>query len=87
MHPNNADNLIDEYLVWIKDVVSLLKGKTAYYVLGDELAMHEKSADLKPEAWIRQIYLGYFKRLCDVVKEAESDANQTYRNKEISLWI
>jgi hypothetical protein len=44
LHPNNPNNRLEEYLEWVKEIVRMLKGKTVYYVLGDELTLY------KPEA-------------------------------------
>lgn len=53
VHPDNPENRVAEYLVWTEQIAALLKGQTAYYVLGDELTLHEKqdtpAASASPE--------------------------------------
>jgi len=41
MHPNNPNNILKEYLQWVEQVAEILKGKTAYYILGDELTLYK----------------------------------------------
>ena len=45
MNPDNPDNQIEEYIGWVKQIAEILKGKTAYYVLGDEMTLYKKDAE------------------------------------------
>lgn len=74
MNPDNPENLTDEYLPWVKKIASILKGKTAYYVLGDEMKLHKDEPGLSPEKWTPEKYLGYFKRVSGEIKKADPDA-------------
>lgn len=49
MHPNNPANIGEEYVEWAKEIAGLLKGRTAYYILGDELTLY-KADDIHVEA-------------------------------------
>ena len=40
MNPDNPNNQIDDYIVWVREIVNILKGQTVYYVLGDEMTLH-----------------------------------------------
>lgn len=71
MNPDNPENLIDEYLVWTRKIATILKGKTDYYVLGDELTLHKSEPGLSPRSWTPEKYLSYFKRVCSAIKEVD----------------
>lgn len=74
MNPDNPDNQTDEYLEWAKEIARIFKGRTAYYVLGDELTLHKPEPRLAPEKWTPDKYLGYFKRVAGAIREVEPDA-------------
>jgi hypothetical protein len=73
MNPNNPANQTEPYLVWVRDVATMLKGQAAYYVLGDELTLHESKPGLKPEQWTPEAYLEYFKKVSGVIREVDAD--------------
>jgi hypothetical protein len=73
MHPANPDNRIDEYLVWVKQVATLLKGKTLYYVLGDELSIGVDPLIKPGQEWSVQQYMTYFRRVAGAIKEVDPE--------------
>lgn len=75
VHPRNPDNVIDAYLVYVQRIAELLKGETAYYVLGDELYLDEAyDKDLPECVWTAEDYVGYFKRVCETIKRVDPEA-------------
>jgi len=71
MHPDNPDNRIKEYLQWVNKVASLLKGRTLYYVVGDELSIG-KDPLIKPgQEWSVEQYLRYFRQVAGTIKQAD----------------
>lgn len=71
MHPGNKDNRIDEYLVWVKQVADLLKGKTLYYVVGDELSIGVDPLIKPGQEWTVEQYLQYFGRVSGAIKSVD----------------
>lgn len=74
MNPDNPENVIDQYLAYARQIASLLKGQTAYYVLGDELTLHEATPDLDVKLWTAEKYLRYFKRVSAAIKQVDPQA-------------
>lgn len=74
MNPDNPDHLIEPYLEWVRKVAGLLKGRTVYYVLGDELTLHKAEKDLPAEKWTPEKYLAYFKQVSKAIKSADPEA-------------
>lgn len=74
VHPNNPQSQRAEYLDWVAEVVQLLKGRTIYYVLGDELTLKQPAAKLPKQAWTPPMYLDYFREVSAVIKQADPDA-------------
>jgi hypothetical protein len=71
MHPANPENRIDEYLVWVKRVMSLLKGRVLYCVVGDELSIGEDALIPPGREWSVEQYLDYFGRVRGAIKEVD----------------
>lgn len=87
VNPDNPDNHLKEYLQWTKKLAELLKGKTAYWVLGDELTLHEKTEkELPPKAWTTEGYLNYFKQVSSTIKEADPQAKVSMFGAESGKW-
>ncbi len=83
VHPGNPDNVIEAYLVYVQKIAELLKGQTAYYVLGDELYLDEPYEEGRPETtWTAEGYIGYFKRVSDTIKRVDPDAKVTMYGAE-----
>jgi hypothetical protein len=74
MHPANPHNRRKEYVEWVRQVASLLKGRTEYYVLGDELTLYAPSKTKPVNAWTVAIYADYFKEIRAAIKTADPDA-------------
>lgn len=71
MHPANPQNRIAEYVQWVKKVAELLKGRTLYYVVGDELSIG-KDPLIKPgQEWSVQQYMQYFRQVAGAIKEID----------------
>lgn len=73
MHPNNPENQIEQYKPFVRQVASLLKGHALYYVLGDELTLHEPEDGMDPKLWTPDIYLDYFKRVSAEIKRVDPE--------------
>ncbi|MCC7349010.1 MAG: hypothetical protein IT446_00440, partial [Phycisphaerales bacterium] len=87
VNPDNPDNHLKEYLQWTRTLAELLKGKTAYWVLGDELTLHEKSEkDLPEKAWTTEGYLNYFKQVSTAIKQIDPDAKVSMFAAESGKW-
>lgn len=87
VHPGNPDNVIDEYLVYVRQIAELLKGQTAYYVLGDELYLDDPYEKDRPEtAWTPEDYVGYFKRVSETIKSVDSEAIVSMYGAESGRW-
>lgn len=71
MHPANPQNRIDEYVVWVEKVAELLKGKTLYYVVGDELSIGVDPLIKPGQEWTKEQYLQYFGRVSAAIKKAD----------------
>jgi len=87
LHPNNPENQLKPYLAWVKQIAELMKGKTAYYVLGDELTLHEPAPDLAPEKWTPAQYLEYFKQVSAVIKQADPTAKVSMFAASSGEWF
>jgi hypothetical protein len=87
LHPNNPNNQRQPYLAWVKRIVETLKGKTAYYVLGDEMTLHEPASNLAPKAWTPQQYLDYFKQVSAVIKGADPSAKVSMFAASSGEWF
>lgn len=74
VHPANPQSRRSEYLRWATDVARLLKGRTAYYVLGDELTLKKPEESADPKSWTAPMYLDYFRALSTAIKTADPDA-------------
>jgi hypothetical protein len=87
VHPGNPDNVIDEYLVYVHQIAELLKGQTAYYVLGDELYLDEPYEKGRPETtWTPEDYVGYFKRVSETIKSVDPEAIVSMYGAESGKW-
>lgn len=87
MHPGNRDNKIDEYLGYVREVATLLKGKVLYYVMGDEMTLHQPAADLDPKLWTPDVYLTYFKRLSAAIKSIDPDVKVSMFGASSGEWF
>jgi hypothetical protein len=87
VNPDNPDSVIDAYLKWVEQVATILKGNTAYYVLGDELTLHKPTADLPKEKWTPEKYLGYFKRVSQTIKNADPSAKVSMFAASSGEWF
>lgn len=87
MHPANPQNRRSEYLGWVKEVAGLLRGKTAYYVLGDELTLKQPAPNLPAEAWTPQLYLAYFKEVAGAIKAVDPVARVCMFGASSGEWF
>jgi|GEM_PF-2488893 len=87
MHPANPDNQRQAYIGWVKQVVTLLKGQTAYYVLGDELTLKKQASDLPKDAWTASLYLDYFKEVSAAIKSIDPDAKVCMFGASSGEWF
>ncbi len=87
MNPANPDNQIAPYLKWAKRIATLLQGKTAYYVLGDELTLHESGTKLPDKAWTPEIYLTYFRQVSAAIKEVDPSAKVSMFATSSGEWF
>ena len=75
IHPDNPDNVMQEYLGRLREIAALLKGKTAYYILGDEWGLYPDGHKKIPEqAFTVSMYLEHFKQLSKAIKEVDPQA-------------
>jgi hypothetical protein len=87
MHPANPENRRKEYLGWVKEVATLLKGSTAYYVLGDELTLKQPAENLPKDAWTAPMYLDYFKEVSSAIKSADPSAKVCMFGASSGEWF
>jgi len=87
MNPDNPDNVIKEYLVWAKEVAGILKGKTAYYVLGDEMTLHKAQPGLSPRKWTPEKYLKYFRQVSTAIKQVDPQAKVSMFGTSSGEWF
>jgi hypothetical protein len=87
INPANPRNQIDGYIKWAKRIAEQLKGKTAYYVLGDELTLHKASGALPDKAWTPENYLSYFKRVSGAIKEVDPSAKVSMFAASSGEWF
>ena len=87
MHPNNPDNRIEEYLGYVREVATLFKGKTLYYVMGDEMRLHEPEPGLDPKLWTPDIYLAYFKKLASTIRTVDPDTKVSMFAASSGEWF
>jgi len=73
MNPSNPDNMIKPYLVWVKDIATLLKGQTAYYILGDEMTIVQPTPETPDKAWTAEKYIGYFSKVSTTIKKIDPE--------------
>lgn len=87
MNPDNPENLIEPYLAWVRRIAGILRGQTAYYVLGDELTLHKSAPDLSPRTWTPEKYLGYFKQVTTAIKDVDPDAKVSMFAASSGEWF
>jgi len=87
VNPDNPENVVDKYVEWVKQIAALLKGQTAYYVLGDELTLHKQASDLPKEKWTPEKYLPYFKRVSSAIKEVDPSAKVSMFAASSGEWF
>ncbi len=85
-NPDNPDNVMPRYLAWVKEVVGLLRGKAAYYILGDELRLYDARPGLDKKLWTHEKYLTYFRQVAGAVKEIEPTAKVSMFGAESGRW-
>ena len=71
LNPVNPDNQIAAYLDYVRKVATLLKGKTLYYVLGDEMTLVETGPNVPDRAWTAEKYMTYFKQVAKAIREVD----------------
>jgi hypothetical protein len=86
MNPSNPNNCINDYLKWVKDIVGILKGKTVYYILGDELTLYKSEPNLSPKLWTPDKYLTYFKQVSTTIKSVDPTAKVSMFAAESGKW-
>ena len=86
MNPDNPENMLEKYLVWVEKIAQMMKGKTAYYVLGDEIVLHENKPGLEPQKWTPEKYLGYFKKVSGIIKNCDPQAKVSMFSALPSRW-
>jgi len=87
MQPDNPKNQVEEYLTWTKTIAKILKGKTAYYVLGDEMTLHKDKPGLGKKQWTPEKYLDYFKKVSGAIKEVDPDAKVSMFGASSGEWF
>ena len=87
MNPDNPENQIDEYLVYVRDIATMMKGNAAYYVLGDELTLHPAEPDMDPKLWTPDKYLAYFKRVSAAIKQVDPDVKVSMFAASSGEWF
>jgi hypothetical protein len=73
MHPANPRNRIEEYLAWVKQVMTLLKGRVLYCVVGDELTIGPNELTPPGQEWSVEQYLDYFRQVRGAIKEVDAN--------------
>lgn len=87
MHPANPENRRAEYLSWVREVAALLKGKTVYYILGDELTLKSPSTTLPTKAWTAAMYLEYFKEVQAAIRSEDPSAKVSMFGSSSGEWF
>lgn len=87
VNPDNPDNVIEEYIEWVKQIAAMLKGQTAYYVLGDELTLHKATPDLPKKQWTPEKYLPYFQKVSTAIKEVDPEAKVSMFAASSGEWF
>ncbi len=87
VHPHNLQSQRTAYLAWVTQVARLLKGRTAYYVLGDELTLKQPNSDLPEQAWTPPMYLAYFTQVSDAIKRQDPQAKVSMFAASSGEWF
>ncbi len=87
MHPANPQNRRTEYIAWVRQVVSILNGQTAYYVLGDELTLHHGGTTMPAKGWTPEQYLDYFKQVSGAIKSIDPVAKVSMFGASSGEWF
>lgn len=88
VNPDNPDNHLKEYLEWTRKLATLMKGKTAYYVLGDELTLYEPAKEkVPPKSWTVDGYLNYFKQVSSAIKAIDPSAKVSMFAASSGQWF
>jgi len=74
VHPENPESRRAEYLKWVREVAALLKGRTVYYILGDELTLRAETSTRPARAWTAGMYLDYFREVRAAIASADPAA-------------
>ena len=86
MNPDNPANRIADYKIWVADIAAILKGKTAYYILGDELYLYKDPSKMPPQSWTPDKYLEYFKQISAAIKKTDPQAKVSMFGAESGKW-
>jgi hypothetical protein len=86
MNPTNPANRIADYKLWVTDIATILKGKTAYYILGDELTLYKDQSTMLPQSWTPDTYLEYFKQISTTIKKTDPQAKVSMFGAESGKW-
>ncbi len=87
VHPNNPQSQREAYLKWVEQIAALLKGRTIYYVLGDELTLHQPDAKLAREFWTPSMYLEYFTQVSGTIKRIDPHAKVCMFSASSGEWF
>jgi len=82
-HPNNPANELKAYFRWLDDLVTLLKGRVEYLILGDEIEWKDGS---DPRAWNAEVYLKFFKPAAEVVHRADPAIKVSMYSASPARW-
>lgn len=85
VNPDNPDNQLKEYIEWTQKIVSILKGKTVYWVLGDELYLFDPP-NVPEKGWRTDAYIEYFKQMSQAIKAIDPDAKVSMFGAESGHW-
>ena len=70
VHPQNPANRLDDYLRWIREIATLMKGAAKYYVIGDEYNFHEHPPALG--GWNADLYVQVWRQVAAAIREIDS---------------
>jgi len=66
-HPNNPDNELKPWFGWLSEMVTLMKGRLDYLILGDEIEWKPGT----PKGWNAEVYMKFFTQAAEAVHRAD----------------
>jgi len=81
-HPDNPQNELTQYFAWLRDLVTLMKGRLDYLILGDELEWKKD----EPKGWNAESYMRFFSRASEVIHKVDPALKVSMYAASPSRW-